>query len=404
MNVIESIHSFNRNDYQRDNFDAFLKKIKFSYNVPSIHIAGTNGKGSVATFLKDIYSENGYRVGLFTSPDEFHEMIKINDSSINDEYVERLFNEYKKLFEKYDLSAAEIETFIAFSYFKDNNADLAVIECMMGGEYDATNIFNPILSIITSISIEHSDFLGVSLGEIAMHKCGIIKDSVPVLLGDVEGDALNVAVNKCKEERAKLIMVDQYHHYRREEGCSIFDYRPYYDLKISSLAKYRVYNASIAVEATNILMDKFPVQEDKLKSGLLKSKLKCRFEVVNNGRIILDGAHNPHGINSLRKEMDENLAGKHVHVLFAAFKDKNIALMLPEIGLIGDVTLTTFDNGRARKEEDYFIYLEDYRFVPNYEEEIMRLLEEYPNDILLITGSLTFTYVVRDFLKKKGML
>ena len=404
MDVVSYIHGFVRNDYQRDNFDAFLKKVKFSFGVPAIHIAGTNGKGSVATFLKDIYVANGYKVGIYTSPDEFHEMIKINDVSIDDKYVEKIVNENKKLFEKYDLSSFEIETFIAFSYFLDNKVDLAIIECMMGGEYDATNIFTPILSIITSISMEHTDFLGVSLSEIAMHKAGIIKDHIPTLVGDVKDDALKVVINRAKSENSKLTFIDDYHHYKKENGYSIFDYRPYYELKIHSLAKYRVFNACLAIEATNILSEQFPVKEELLKEGLAKSVMKCRFEIVNNGRIILDGAHNPHGIIQLRHEIDENFANNKIHVVFAAFKDKNVALMLPEIGLIGDINLTTFDNGRAKREEDYFIYLEDYKFVENYQELIESLLNEYPEDMILVTGSLTFTYVVREYLAKKGLL
>ena len=402
--TIDYILSKHRGDYQRDNFDAFLKKVKFSYKVPSIHIAGTNGKGSVATFLKDIYLANGYKVGIFTSPDDFYEMIKIGDEPITDIYINKIIEDNRKLIEKYDLSTFEIQTFIALSYFQDNKVDLAIIECGMGGEFDATNIFTPILSLITSISIEHSDFLGVSLSEIALHKCGIIKEYVPTLVGDVKDDALKVVVDKTKEERSPLIIVDDYHHYRVENGLSIFDYRPYYELKINSLASYRVYDACLAVEATNILKNVFAVEEDKLKEGLLKSVFKCRFEIVNNGRIVLDGAHNPHGISKLREEIDANFANKAIHVVFAAFKDKNIALMLPEIALIGDITITTFDNGRARKEEDYFIYLEDYKFASDYQMLIENLLTEYPDDLILVTGSLTFAYEVRKYLKNKGLL
>lgn len=404
MDVIEYIKSRRRNDYQRDNFDAFLKKIKFSYDVPSIHIAGTNGKGSVATFLNDIYIKNNYKVGLFNSPDDFQNMIKVNGDMIDISYVERLINEYKKFIEKFDLSYYEIVTFIAFSYFKDQKVDIAIIECLMGGELDATNIFTPILSIITSIGIEHSEFLGVSLSEIALHKSGIIKEYVPTLVGDVKGDALDVVVNRTKRESSKLYMVDDYHHLKKEGTYSIFDYRPYYQIKIPSLAKYRVYNASLAIEATNILKESFPVEESLLKEGLANSTFKCRFEIVNNGRIILDGAHNPDGMNKLREEIDENFPDKKIHVVFAAFRDKNIALMLPEIGLIGDITITTFDNGRARTKDEYFIYLDDYKYEDNYQELILNLLNEYPEDMVLITGSLTFTLEVRKFLQEKGML
>lgn len=405
MTSIEYIQSKQRNDYQKDNFTNFLKKIKFSYNVPSIHITGTNGKGSVATFLKSIYSKNGYKTGIFTSPDDFFEMIKINDECINNSYVDSVISEYKKLFEKYDLSTFEIETFIAFKYFQDSKVDLAIIECGMGGEFDATNIFTPVLSIITSISIEHSEFLGVSLSEIALHKSGIIKENIPLLIGHLEGDALTVVVNKSKEMNARLVEVDNYHNLSRLEDGLSFDYRPYYNLKINSKAEYRVFAASMAVEATNLLMDKFPVKEEALKEGLYDSFIKCRFEIIKSTpEIILDGAHNPHGINQLRKEIDATYPGKRLHIVFAAFRDKNIALMLPEIGLVGDITLTTFPNGRAREESDYFLYLEDYKFEPDYKKLIDELIVGDPEGVILVTGSLAFTYVVRDYLKEKGLV
>ena len=404
MDVISYILSKNRGDYQRDNFDSFLKKVKFEFDIPAIHITGTNGKGSTAYFLKDIYTKNGYKVGLFTSPDELQEMIKIGDICCEITYIESVIEEYKKLIEKYDLSTFEIETFIAFKYFLDNKVDIAIIECGMGGEFDATNIFTPVLSIITSISIEHSEFLGVSLSEVAAHKSGIIKRDVPVLIGDVEGDALNVVVSKAKKENSQIIMVDKYHNYLFDNG-SVFDYRPYYGLKINSGAKYRVYDACLAVEATNILKEQFPVKEDLLKEGLLVSKLKCRFEVIDyKPLIVLDGAHNPHGINKLREEFDARYPGRNVQIIFASFRDKNISLMLPEISLIGKVHLTTFDNGRARTENEYFLYLEDYDYCNDYKSLIDKYITENPDDILLITGSLTFTYVVRDYLKQKGII
>ena len=404
MDALSYLAGKNRSDYQRDNFDAFLDKIKFHFDRPAIHIAGTNGKGSTATFLKDIYIANGYKVGYYNSPNSLQEMIMVNDKNIPLEYIEKIIDEYHKLFDKYDLSKFEIETFIAFQYFMDEKVDLAVIECLMGGEYDATNIFTPVLSIITSISIEHSDYLGVSFSDIALHKAGIIKDNIPALIGKtIEGDALQVIVDKCKETDSKLYISDETHHVHKDGGYTIFDYRPYYELKIRYLSTYALKDAALAVEATNILKESFPVFEDKLKAGLAKSFIKCRFEIVND-RIILDGAHNPEGIVELRKSMDENFSQRKVHVLFAAFKDKNISLMLPEISLLGDVTLTTFDNARAREQEDYFLYLDDYHFNDNFEVALNDLANNNPEEVILVTGSLTFTYLVRDYLIKSGLI
>ena len=398
MDILERISSINRKDYQRDNFDDFLRKVGFNFDVPAIHIAGTNGKGSTASYLNSIYIENGYKTGIFSTPDDFFETIKINNQPIEKSFVERIFEDNEKLFKKFKLSEFEIQTFIALNYFKENAVDIAIIECGMGGELDATNIFIPVLSIITSISIEHSMFLGDSLSSIAAHKAGIIKQGIPVLIGKVEGDALDVVVARAKEERSDLIQVDNYHNYISDAEGANFDYRPYMQLHIPSKARYSAFAASLAIEATNILKDKLPVTEKALKDGLDKMTLKCRFEKVHDRPVvILDGAHNPEAIEQLRKEFDKNYPAQRAKIVFASFTDKSIANMLPEINLIGDIYLTTFDHPRARHEDDYFIYLSDYSFTEDYKELLTKLMTE--DGLILVTGSLAFAYEVRKYLK-----
>lgn len=397
MDIESYLSSYIRNDYQRDNFDAFLRKVDFKFTKPAIHIAGTNGKGSTASYIYRIYIENGYKTGIFSTPDTFEETIKINDKSIGNKYVEDLIKEYEKLFKKFDLSTFEIQTFIALKYFEDQDVDIAIIECGMGGELDATNVFIPVLSIITTINIEHSMFLGESLSAIAAHKAGIIKEGVPALIGKVDGDALDVIVSKCKYENSDLVMVDSYHHYAINNDGATFDYRPYLNIKILSQTEYSAFAACLAIEATNILKNMFHIKEELLKSGLYKMKLKARFEkVIDNPIIICDGAHNPEAILQLRKEFDRLYPGRRAKILFASFMDKSIANMLPEINLVGDIILTTFDHPRARKEDDYFIYLSDYKFEEDYKKALLQLMET--EELILVTGSLAFAYEVRKYL------
>lgn len=402
MSVLEEISAYNRNDYQRDNFDSFLKKVSFKYSVPSIHVTGTNGKGSTCNYINNIYIASGRKVGLFISPcyESILDMIRVNNEYISLSYVEKIFKEYKKYFDKFDLSSFEIITFIAFNYFIDQKVDIAVIECGMGGEVDATNIFTPILSIITSISTEHTNFLGVSISEIALHKAGIIKNEVPLLIGEIEGDALDVLVNKCKTTRSKIIKVDHYHSLAlTEEGYS-FDYLPYEGLIIPSKSLSSVLDASIALEAINILKEDYPVTEASIKEGLKKSILESRFNIIKGKPIIvLDGAHNPDAIAKLRKDMETVFPDKKIHIVFASFKDKNITSMLPEIGLLGELLLTTFDHVRAREEADYFLYLEDYKFDSDHKALIKSLKETYPEDVILVTGSLAFANLVNKEIK-----
>lgn len=402
MNIEERLANFTRDDYQRDNFDDFLNAINFSFNIPAIHIAGTNGKGSTAHYLKEIYSANGYKVGIYSSPDTFEESIKINDECIDVSFVEKIFKEYEKKFNKYELSGFEIQTFIAFKYFLEQKVDLAIIECGMGGEIDATNIFSPILSIITSISMEHTSFLGESLSEIAMHKAGIIKPDVPVLINEISEEPMQVIVNRTKDTHSKILQLDLYHNYQiTDDGGASFDYRPYFDLHIQNPTKYSVIAACFAIEATKYLQDLFPVNEESVKRGLNKMHLKGRFEILHTlPLVIADGAHNPEGINNLRNEMDALYPNKNIKIVFASFTDKNITSMLPEIGLLGKVYLTTFNHPRARTEDDYFLYLEDYEFKQDYKELINSLIAAEDSEIILVTGSLAFVYEIRKWLKK----
>lgn len=402
MSVLQEIASYKRDDYQRDNFDAFLKKIGFKYDIPSIHVAGTNGKGSVCNYINNIYIANKKKVGLFISPaqNSLLDMIKVNNKDISLEEVEKIFKDYHKYFDKFDLSSFEITTFIALKHFLDEKVDIAVIECGMGGEVDATNVFTPILSIITNVTSEHTNFLGVSISEIALHKAGIIKERVPVLIGDIEGDALEVIVSKVKEMESKIYKVDHHHNDAVTDTGIEFQYRPFGDLKIKSMSMTSATDASIALEAINILSNEYPVTAEEVREGLYQDKLASRFEnIKGQPTIVLDGAHNPDAIKKLREDMERVFVDQKVHVVFASFKDKNITVMLPEIGLLGEITLTTFDHIRAREESDYFLYLEDYKFVGDHVSLIKEMKEQYPEDVILVTGSLAFANLVYQEIK-----
>ena len=398
MDINEKINSYRRNDYQRENFDSFLNKVSFSYNIPSIHIAGTNGKGSTATYLASILEASGYKVGLFTSPcyKSISEMIKINKKAIFDEEIAQIFDKFHKYFDKYSLSSFEIITFIALTYFSEQKVDVAVIECGMGGEVDATNVFTPILSVITNISMEHTDFLGVSLSEIALHKAGIIKDDVPVLIGDMEEDALNVVASSAKRHNSKIYRLSTAHNETLNTNNQSFDYGVFKDLHIRSLSKTSIKDACLAIEASNIIGDRFKTSESSIKEGLMAELPNGRFKVFKDKKIIVDGAHNPDAIIKLRSDVDNLGLANKIHIVFACFRDKNITSMLPEISLLGDISLTTFEHPRARKEFDYFLYLEEYKYFDDHISLIKDIRTNNPDDYILVTGSLAFAYLVCD--------
>lgn len=402
MSIIDKINSYKRDDYQRDNFDDFLRKVGFKYLVPSIHVTGTNGKGSVCNYLNNIYIASNRKVGFFNSPcsRDIRDMIKINNEEISLEALESIFNQFSKYFDKYNLSSFEIITFIALYYFQCEKVDISIIECGMGGEVDATNIFTPILSIITNVSSEHTSFLGLSISEIAKHKAGIIKKDVPVLIGDIEGDALEVIIERCKYTHSKIYKIDHFHQEFQSKTGYSFIYSTFGEVQINSLSRNSLVDACFALEAVKILNEQFPVEPVQVKEGIKCQQLPARFE-IHEGKptIIIDGAHNPDAIYKLRNDVENIFVDKKVHVVFACFKDKNITVMLPEIALLGDLSLTTFNHVRARAEDDYFLYLEDYTFYSDHISLIKGLKEKYPDDIILITGSLAFANLVSEELK-----
>ena len=386
-------------EYQRENFDSFLNKVNFSYSVPSIHIAGSNGKGSTANYLANIYRAQGYKVGLFTSPylEVVNEMININGQDISDNDMVEIIEQYSKFIDKYSLSPFEIQTFIALTYFQKQKCDIAIIECGMGGEIDATNIFTPIASVITSISLEHTAFLGRSICEIAYQKAGIIKKEVPVITGILEEEAINTIVEDSKENNCQLSVAVEPAKVVYENKGFNFAYGTLDGLRINSAATYSLKDACIALEVVNKLNDQFKVNEQAIKDGLANTFMPVRMEIVKESPLlIVDGSHNPEGINNLVKSLQNVAQNREIHILFACFRDKNIERMLAFLGEYSkDITLTTFPHERARTEEDYFLYMEDHSFKEDALAALNDLMTNYPNDCILVTGSLAFAAYIK---------
>jgi len=390
--------------YERVDWDRFVEKIRLSLNVPFVHLTGSNGKGSTANYLYGIYRSAGYKVALFSKPYfyQVNEMIQISGEMINDKDFARIFTEKEAEIKAANLSSFEIETYIAFAYFNEQKVDLAIIECGMGGVTDSTNLVNaiPLLSIITTVSLEHTGFLGRTVSEIALNKGGIIKRDAPVLVGQLDESADNVLKDLSKRNHSLYYIVDAYHNEVYDKPYYRFEYQPYKNLEILSPAKYQLANASMAVEAVKILRSRFPASEDALRHGLLLPSLPCRMERHHN--IILDGAHNPEAVEALMNSLLPLAEGKPIHVVFASLRDKNIAVELPRIDRdVKEIVLTTFPSNRARNEEDYFLYEGDYAFNPDYKEVINNFLVKYPDDLILITGSLAFAALAKKYVESE---
>lgn len=389
-------------EYQRENFDAFLRKVGFQYNIPSIHIAGSNGKGSTAYYLANIYRARGLKVGLFISPAliKINEMICINGQDISDDQLTKFIFQNDKLFKKYSLSPFEMQTYIAMTYFQQQQCDIAIIECGMGGEIDATNIFTPIASVITSISLEHTAYLGRSVSEIALHKAGIIKEEVPVITGVLSDEALTTIVDVAKSKNSKVVVsVEPANVVYNNRGYN-FTYLNYVNLRINTPAYYSMKDACIALEVVIKLMDNFPVSEQEIHQGLENTHAPARMEIIRNQPlIIVDGSHNPEGVFNMTKSLLQVAEDRPIHVLFACFRDKNVERMLAYLGeFTRDIVLTTFPHDRARKEDEYNLYLEDFAYQENALSSLQEMIEQYPEDCILVTGSLAFAAYIKNHL------
>ncbi len=391
--------------YQRSFYDAFLKKVNFSFNKKAIHITGTNGKGSVATYLNNIFVENGYKCGCFKSPQllKINEMILLNNVPVTDEMLQHYVNKYYDDFEKYQLTQFEMMTFIAFNLFMDNNVDIAVIEVGMGGLIDATNVFNPILSIITSIGMDHLQYLGNNIEEIAEQKAGIIKKKTPVLLGFTNFEAENVVKNICVQKHAELHFAPKPTNIRADEEGVRFLYN---GKNIISLEKqyalYESYNVSIVLKALEILKSSYSVNEEKTKTAISITSQPARFSIVRkNPTVIIDGAHNPSAAKYLAKSI-KLFTNKKVKLIFASFADKNFKEQLKSYETISSsIFLTTFPNSRSMSKSDFEDL--DYPFYEKYDELIRSTINgANTDDIILITGSLAFAGLVyNEFMKGK---
>ncbi len=303
-----------------------------------VHIAGTNGKGSVANFISSILKEAGYKVGLYTSPHlvRFTERIQINFKEISFYEVVELVKELKKaVVLDQPPTFFEAVTAMALKYFSEKNTDISIIEVGMGGRLDATNIIKPLVSIITNVSYDHEQFLGNSLKEIAYEKAGIIKKGVPVVTGVENEEALDVIKDACKKNNAKLYVIG------KDFGFEITDKGFVYkgilgelkDLEISLFGIHQYKNASIALAALEVLTELgWNIKPAHVYQGLKKVKWPGRMYVLsNNPLIVLDGAHNPEAMKKLKESIQTEFSYDRIFLVIGIMEDKNISDMLKEI-------------------------------------------------------------------------
>lgn len=386
-------------DFASEDYDSYLKFIKkagLSLNAPVIHIAGSNGKSSTANMLAAIYEKAGYQVGLFLNTyfADPTEMIQINHTPIEKGEFNQIEAGFAKLFDKFDCSPFQRVFAIALEYFSKKKLDLVVIETGLGGAMDATNLPYPnkILSIITNISLEHTELLGTTLSQIAYEKSGIFQDRVPVLLGAVGENCKETLVEAALSAHCQIFNVDKPYNVRFDGESFCFDYGTLLQVKMKSNAAYDVSNACLAIEATINLSNHFRVDEQTIRDALAAlDHLPGHFQLVDG--VLFDGAENPFATEGLAHSIGAiNPMGK-AHVIFASLKGQNIAVELPLIdNYVDTITITTFDDERARVEEDYFLFAPDYESAPSFFDALKDLQTRFPGELIVVTGSMEFVY------------
>ncbi len=346
----------------------------------TIHVTGTNGKGSVCAMLAEMLKAQGLKVGLFTSPhlESYCERIQINRENISeDDFTDMIFRVKDS---NIDATHFETLTLAAFLYFKIQKVDVAVVEVGLGGTFDSTNIITPELCIITTVALDHENILG-DLNGIARNKAGIIRPNVPTITG-VNGEPLKIIRAVAKEKNSPLYEVNS-------QQLTANSYQ------LNLRGEYQKFNAAIAIKAAEVL----GLDKTAIAAGLANVKWAGRFEVIGN--VVIDGAHNPHGAAALRESLDKNFPrGKRIW-LFGVLKDKNFDEMIKILFRTDDfVIVTKVPSERTAEPETLCEILRGRDVNCVAVEDNFAAVERLKNsggDVKIIAGSLYLIGAVRKF-------
>jgi dihydrofolate synthase/folylpolyglutamate synthase len=374
-------------------------------NFNTIHVAGTNGKGSIASALSTILHKAGYKVGLYTSPHlvRFNERICIDNQPVSDEDVVASYNAVKNVYYgSREPTFFEFNTAMAFYEFGKHNVEWAVIETGMGGRLDATNIITPALSIITNISLEHKLYLGNTISEITREKGGIIKKGVPVVTGVTQENAISVLTSIAKSQSAPFYRFRNDFRIRRNRNSS-FNYfgidHVWRHIQTGLIGKHQINNAALVLAACELLIkNHLNLTLKNIKDGLEQNRWPGRLEIVSSSPLILlDGAHNFIAARHLARYLSENLSDRNITLLIGILDDKPYKAILKDLlPLCQKVILTRPKIDRALAPEKLYPVaqkiISDIHVIPDVDKAIIYAIENAsPKDVICIAGSL---YVV----------
>ena len=385
-------------------------------NYPSIHVAGTNGKGSVSHMIASVLQEAGYRTGLYTSPHlkDFRERIKVNGEMIPEEEVVRFILKHKSIFESLKPSFFEMTVALAFNYFAETRVDVAIIEVGLGGRLDSTNIINPVLSVITNIGHDHMDLLGNTFEKIAREKAGIIKRNIPVVISETQPDTQNVFISKARESESAIYFADQIFSCNLEKYESPDAGRNYLMTDLSAGRNiageillggdYQSKNLQAVFNAFGVLKERFRISEKYLTEGIRKTVINTglygRWQILNTAPLtICDTGHNKEGLEYVINQI-KRIPKSALHIVLGFVNDKDLKSILPLFPADAQYYFTKASVPRALNEVNLKIEAEKYGLKGKSFSDVETALKNArkmakKSDVIFIGGS---TFVVAEIV------
>lgn len=371
----------------------------------TIHIAGTNGKGSVSHTLAAILMEAGYKTGLYTSPHlkDFRERIKINGLNISETYIINFLNTHYQIIEQIEPSFFEITTLMAFEYFKDEQVDIAVIETGLGGRLDSTNIITPILSIITNIGWDHSDLLGDTLEKIASEKAGIIKKNIPVIIGEYQKEVNHIFENKAQLENSDIVFADKYYkvesYFITQNQLLQLDITKHGKtflpgLKFQLIGYYQNKNVPTVLQAVEYLNELgYNIQENHIfrafKNVVNLTHFQGRWQILKQKPLVIaDIGHNKPALEQNISQLIQ-MKKKNLILVLGFMKDKDLDSIFPILPTDAYYIFTEANIPRSIKAKDLYEYSKSYKFTAEFVENPKDAL----NKAILISNDLDIVYV-----------
>lgn len=422
MNIDEYLNTFSKftkdpnldaMKYLMEKFDNPHKKLKI------VHVAGTNGKGSICEMLASILENTEYKVGKFISPHliRFNDGIYINNKEITDEEVEEILIPLSKEITNYNKTHKvpvkwfEAITSLSLIYFAKNNCDIAILETGLGGTTDCTNIVESEVSIIANIGYDHVDILGDTIEKITTHKAGIIKNNSNAIFVKQEDCVNSIIENTCKEKNATLhlLSAEEIQNYSYNLDFQKFDYKEYKNVEINLKGKAQISNAIEVLECINILKNKdYKISKEAIYNGLKTVVHKARLETLSKDPVIIfDGGHNENAINNLRQNVEQYFAGNKKVYIISLLKTKDYKTIIKNICKEKDsIFIFTSGNDKKRYVSKEKLYKEAKKYLNDinmYKYELKDAInickKAYNERIILIVGSFYVYKTVCEVLK-----